>query len=148
MRTIDVYSQFDEYGNNINFSDDIVGTLSTKSLIGKWTNYIMENVIFCLYKYYSNSEHNTDAGNIEAVRTIFTNTIKEISMITPILSDLINPQYKGLENILITVYGVCSDEIYAYETFINLAVKVNMWNENDMWNDANDNRIAEILYKK
>ena len=69
--------------NNIDVSDVVLGELSLKSVLTKWTIYIVSRMRYCLYKYSIKTD--IDAGDIVAVKMAFQELNTEIKYIEPCL---------------------------------------------------------------
>lgn len=139
----------DEFRNNTNFPDSIMGPMTMKGLLGKWTAYIVDKIRYCLSKYYFSANRNIDAGHKGLVTILFKETNDCIKYATPILEDLVSEDICGTENILISVYGIDSDEVYAYKRFAELTSKNTDpgWDESNMWNDCGtDSRLKSYLF--
>ena len=135
----------DTYGNNTNFSDVILSSMTTKGLLGKWCEKFYAEIRFALFKYYM-KENNIDAGDKDIISKIFKGTQEKIQMITPVLEDLVAVGMKGLDGIFYAVYGVNSDELYALEKFNALADTVDQWDTSVMWDGCKaDERLLSCI---
>ena len=63
----------DEYGNNIDFSEDVLSNMTIKGLLGKWTHMIISDVKYDVYKFYAKTR-NIDAGYKNCIREFFMET--------------------------------------------------------------------------
>ena len=142
----DKYRTKDKFGNNIDFPDSVVGSMTVKGLIGKWCDVIVSDVQYCLTKHFFAAPHNVDAGDVRFVQATFREANAKIQSLRPVLEDMVAENIYGIEDILIAVYGVQSDEVYMYRTFNSLLSKMPTWDRDYMWNDASGNpRLARIL---
>ena len=95
----------DDFGNNINFPDKIMGPMTMKGLLGKWAESIIYDIKYCLAKYYLGEDRNIDAGDIDFVKNRFRETSNMMHKLTPVLEDMVNENIYGLEDIMISIYG-------------------------------------------
>ena len=134
----------DEYGNNIDFSEDVLSNITIKGLLGKWTHMIISDVKHDIYKFYAKTR-NIDAGDKNCIREFFMETNEKIHYLTPILEDLCNENLYGIEDIMIAVFGVGSDEVFVLREFLRRMEQINEWDEDYMWNDfAGRDRLKKI----
>lgn len=139
------YAKTDQYGNNTDFPDKVMSDMIPKGLLSKWVERIYWEAKFCLKKYYM-KHHNIDCGHKEFVISLFEETHYKIFYITPVLEDLVNINLYGMEDIMIAIYGVDSDEVYAYRRFLTLYEKIGNWDTDFMWNDcSSDKRLFNII---
>lgn len=135
----------DIYGNNINFSDEIMSEMTTKGLLGKWCETIFREIKYCLKNYYIKT-NNVGVGCDNFVKTLFSETDSNINHITKLLEDLTIRELYGIEDIFIAVYGVQSDEVYTLRKFKELYEKIDEWDTDFMWNDCGfDKRLKDII---
>ena len=71
----------------MNISNEVLGELSLKSVLAKWTTYIVSRMRYCLYKYSIKTD--IDAGDIVAVKMAFQELNTEIKYIEPVLEDMV-----------------------------------------------------------
>lgn len=140
----------DKYGNNINFSDDILSDMTIKGLLGKWTHLVASNIKSDLYRYYSKKyfEVSSYDGLVNEIQCFFNATQNEIDKLTPILEDLVNKNIYGMEDIFIAVFGIMSDEVYMIREFNRIMEKQEEYrfDTDYMWNNCRGHsRLAEIL---
>ena len=124
----------DKYGNNINFPDSVMSDMTTKGLLGKWTEMVISDVQVAVFKYYAETQ-NIDAGDLNFVRSLFISTNDRIRAITPVLEDLCNRNLYGIVDITIAVFGVDSDEVFVLREFLKRMERINEWDTDFMWND-------------
>lgn len=113
-----------EYNNHgINFPDS--NDITTKSLLGKWSEKIIIDIKYCLTKIYSNN-------NINFIKHLFQDTYNKIYVISLVLFDLV--ENRNLNNIIKSVYSKNSNEYYLFLKFQKLYNNINNWNTNDIYN--------------
>lgn len=139
----------DRFGNNIDFADSVVGSMTMKGLLGKWLGVVVDDCRSCLIRYYSD-EYAKFCEDIEPpevyVRRWFDETAAKFKCLTPVLDDLVNSRLYGIGDILIAAYGVDSDEVYAYREFERLSEK-KKFSTATMWdNAAHDPLLRKILF--
>lgn len=91
--------------NKINVPDQVFGELSLKSVLTKWTIYIVARMRYCLYKYSIKTD--IDAGDIVAVKMVFQELNTEIKYIEPVLEDMVARNIFGMQGI---IEAVCGEE--------------------------------------
>lgn len=135
----------DDYGNNINFPDDILSDMTTKGLLGKWIGYLVSEVRGALYSFHVKT-NNIDCGDIDFVTKRFVETKMKIDCILPVLEDLIDANIYGFEDICIAIYGVGSDEVFLVRRFLQQNACMSEWKSGSMWTDCKgDLRLHNIL---
>jgi hypothetical protein len=138
----------DQYGNNTSFPDSVMSDMTTRGLLGKWTEMIFSEVKGALFKYHMRSR-NMDFGYKNTTAIYFNDAWRMIEEVTPVLEDLVNESIYGIEDIFLAVFGVGSDEVYALREFLRLHGKMGNWDEDCMWNDCKgDERLLRILTDK
>ena len=134
----------DKYGNNTNFPDSVMSDMTTKGLLGKWTEMVISDVQWAVLKYYAKTR-NIDAGDLNFVRSLFVTTNDKIKILTPVLEDLCNRNLYGIEDITIAVFGVGSDEVFVLREFLKRMQRINEWDTDFMWNDfSGHERLKKI----
>ena len=137
---------FDKYGNNTDFSDEILSDITIKGILGKWCQYIIGDVCYIVGKYHLNKQYNVDAFDMELTKQLFTNIYNKYIIVEDILEDIVIKNIRGLEDIFISVYGVYSDEVFIYREFKKLYNNIDNWNAVDMWTNCEYNkRLFDIL---
>ena len=135
----------DVFGNNINFSNDIISKMTVKGLLGKWTSRIYSDVCYALFAYHMKTG-NPDAGAFLYVQSLFRDLHTKITHITPVLEDMVRRDLHGIEDIFIAVFGVMSPEVYVLRTFLRLVSCMGAWDSDSMWTDCmGDERLRLIL---
>ena len=124
----------DKYGNNTNFPGTVMSDITTKGLLGKWVDTIIFEIRYDIFKYCAKT-NNLDAGDKDFVKSLFIETNNKILHLTPVLEDLCNEKLYGIEDIVIAIYGVDSDEVYTMRSFLYKIKHIKEWDENYMWND-------------
>ena len=134
----------DKYGNNTNFPDSVMSDMTTKGLLGKWTDMVISDAQRAVLKYYAKTR-NIDAGDLSFVRSLFVATNDKIKILTPVLEDLCNRNLYGIEDITIAVFGVGSDEVFVLREFLKRMQRINEWDTDFMWNDfSGHERLKKI----
>ncbi len=134
----------DEHGNNTDFPDSIMSDITTKGLLGKWTQLIYLDTLSCLRRYYESRRK--QGRDIEYVRRFFERNSQSAAHKLPILEDLVTNDINGMEDIFIAVFGVGSKQVYVLRHFIELMQK-ETWDGSHMWDNAKDDlRLHKILF--
>ena len=123
-----------EYNNHgINFLDS--NDITTKSLLGKWSEKIIIDIKYCLTKIYSND-------NINFIKFLFQDTYNKIYVISLVLFDLV--ENRNLNNIIKSVYSKNSNEYYLFLKFQKLYNNIDNWNKNDIKNNIKLRKILNL----
>lgn len=127
------------YGNNIDFSDDMLSGMSSKEFVGRWMSNIMNDICLAVWKYHaSEKDGNIDTGSINYMNPFFegaSDTIK--SMVRP-LEDLFAKEISGIEDMIIAIYGLKSSELRIYREYSRLQDSRSNWDTDYMWQGFDD----------
>lgn len=142
----------------VNIPDDIMKDITTKEVLRKWIENILQDVRYSLTEYYA--KHSDVVEELSRrIRPYDYNTFRKkvveiefedircrIKCITPLLTDLLHDDIWTITDICIAVYGMMSDEVYLIRHFMKLYNDKQYWSEFFMWNDCkNNDRLARIL---
>ena len=118
--------------NKFNVPDKVFGELSLKSVLTKWTIYIVAKMRYCLYKYSIKTD--IDAGDIVAAKRAFQGLNIEIKYIVPILEDMAARNVSGIQGIIEAVCGEESCCVQVSRDYFKRLENIDQWNRQDMWN--------------
>ena len=145
MNMKDFNKRYDQYGNNINFSDEILSDMTMKGILGKWTGLLYSDIRYAMFKYYMKTR-NIDVDCLNFTKNLFKTTRNKINFVEPVLNDMVAVNIGGIEDIFIGIYGVGSDEVYLLRNFLERCENIDSWDEDYMWNDCLGNeRMYKIL---
>ena len=136
---------YDRDYNYVGFPDSIVGGLGKKSFVGKWAGQIVANVKDALAAYYM-KENNPLAYNEDAVCDRFDYVSRTCGAISMVVSDLMDGGDGSAFDVVSSVYGPLSDEVYCMKAYISLERRMDEWSTAYMWDGCADNeRLRGIL---
>lgn len=130
------------------FPNSIMGTMTLKNILTKWTNLVLNTIFSSLYKYHF-AELNSDVGDIEKIRDLFSVTNAAICTMEPLLMDMTSDDIQNFDDLINAAFGKNSDEAYMCRHFKNLYEHSKQWKKEAMWTDcADDSRLKDIIKSK
>lgn len=134
--------------NGHSFPDSIMGTMTLKGILAKWTNLVLDTIFTSLYKYHF-TELNPDVGDIGKIMDLFSATNAAICTMEPLLMDMTSNDIKNFDDLINAAFGKNSDETYMYRHFKVLYEHSEQWKKETMWTDcADDSRLKDIIKSK
>ena len=142
----------------VNIPDEIMRETTTKDILRKWTENVLQDVKYALTEYYA--KHSDIAEELrkriltydynmfrkKLVEIEFEDIRCRMKCISPLLTDLVHEDIYTIADIFIVVYGMTSDETYLIRHFTKLYNDIGHWSEFFMWNNCQNNkRLARIL---
>ena len=100
--------------------------LDAAQCVGKWVERIVCDARWFLCKYYdpgTNYLSETERCEIGVCEDFLRDSRRMARDLTPVLEDLIDGSLNGLDDMIIALYGIGSDELYVYRAFVKLAEK-------------------------
>lgn len=111
----------------MNISNEVLGELSLKSVLAKWTTYIVSRMRYCLYKYSIKTD-------IVAVKMAFQELNTEIKYIEPVLEDMVARNIFDMQGIIEAVCGEESNCVQVSRDYFERLENIDQWDKQDMWN--------------
>lgn len=138
-----------DYGihhNWVGFPDEIMSDMTTKETLSHWTDSILSSISYALKKYHFKTR-NVDYGDKQFAVDRFREAAEQEKHVVPVLEDFVVREISGMEDILIAMTGVASDEVYMYRCYKKLLARIKEWDTDYMWSDDcnGDTRLCAIL---
>lgn len=135
----------DQYGNNVDFKDEIMSDMTMKGLLGKWVELLYSKIEYAVFKYYKR-QHNIDVNDMDTVKMMFEDAYNYMVLLTPILEDMVTEDYYGIEEIVEAIYGADSNEAYVLKDFKEKSENMERWKDSDMWDEFESNPRLKDIY--
>lgn len=135
-------------------AEEIMSDFSKKDLLLKWVDFIYSDVENFVHYYHIRGGF-VDPGVKESLFEAnwrYKVASERIKYLTPVLEDLVNEKLYGIEDIMIAIYGITSDEVFVLREFLRLEERKNNSKDNefdvDYMGRLNNGRLYDILTGK
>lgn len=121
----------------------LTGGLNVKELISKWTQYLISQAYTILHKYYD-PEGNPESyvPELSVLYLYCDQLLEETPVIEKILLDLVCEELESIDDIIIAVYGIASDEVFVWRSCKQLIEK----GRENYEREGADNRQKNYVY--
>lgn len=129
----------------IEYCRSLLDNVDYASLYIKWIEMIPNILKDALVQYHM-KENNSRYMKLSDVKTSFYLCYYAVNLINMLLNDFTKDKHRGVDNLLISVYGRGHNVVYMYNRFMHLYSTIDHWNVRHMWNNcAEDYRLRMII---
>lgn len=134
-------SKRDKDGNLIDFDADILGDISVQSLVGRYSEMIVQAFVLCLHEYYDTK--NTER-TVNYIRGMIKTTYIQCFTLMCVLEDMC-VGLAGIDDIFNHIFGKDSDARYISDAYYNINLTESSLDEDDLNQGCQDERLKTLI---